>query len=101
MTKFRILLIIILFSFYASAQENNISGIIYDAVSKEPLIGVNVKVNNSKGGVTDFNGNYKLKLETGSHKIMYSYIGYETQLINLDITESVVKDIYLKDKNPF
>lgn len=99
MTKFRFLLIIILFSFYASAQENNISGIIYDAVSKEPLIGVNVKVNNSKGGVTDFNGNYKLKLETGSHKIMYSYIGYETQLINLDITESVVKDIYLKEED--
>ena len=99
MTKFRFLLIIILFSFYASAQENNISGIIYDAVSKEPLIGVNVKVNNSKGGVTDFNGNYKLKLETGSHKIMYSYIGYETQLINLDITESVVKDLYLKEED--
>ena len=34
-------------------------GIVKDQITNESLIGVNLKVNNSKGTVTDFNGAYK------------------------------------------
>ncbi len=99
MSKLPFILFINLLSSFTFAQENYISGKIYDAVSKEPLIGVNIKVNNSRGAVTDFNGGYKLLLESGSHKIMYSYIGYESQLISLEIYKSTLKDIYLSEED--
>ena len=92
MFRISLLLLTIFYSCIVFAQEIFVSGKIYDATSNEPLIGVNIKVNDSRGAVTDFNGDYKLLLESGSHKIMYSYIGYETQLISVEVNESVVKE---------
>ncbi|MBM77409.1 MAG: hypothetical protein CL846_02905 [Crocinitomicaceae bacterium] len=99
MSKLYLLLFATLYSCIFLAQETFVSGKILDAVTKEPLIGVNIKVNNSKGTVTDFNGEYTLSLEPGSHKIMYSYIGYQTQLVPVQITKAIVKDIYLVEEN--
>ena len=99
MFRISLLLLTIFYSCIVFAQEIFVSGKIYDATSNEPLIGVNIKVNDSRGAVTDFNGDYKLLLESGSHKIMYSYIGYETQLISVEVNESLVKDIYLKEED--
>ena len=74
-------------------------GVVKDQVTNEPLIGVNLKVNNSKGTVTDFNGAYKLNLSSGSHKIMVSYIGYESKMIEVDITNNTEKDIFLTEES--
>jgi len=74
-------------------------GIVKDQVTNEPLIGVNLKVNNSKGTVTDFNGAYKLSLSSGSHKIMVSYIGYESKMIEVDISNNSEKDIFLTEES--
>ena len=74
-------------------------GIVKDQVTNEPLIGVNLKVNNSKGTVTDFNGAYKLNLSSGSHKIMVSYIGYESKMIEVDISNDTEKDIFLTEES--
>ena len=74
-------------------------GIVKDQITNEPLIGVNLKVNNSKGTVTDFNGAYKLNLSSGSHKIMVSYIGYESKMIEVDISNNSEKDIFLTEES--
>jgi TonB-linked SusC/RagA family outer membrane protein len=61
-----------------------IKGIVRDD-SGEPLIGANVKVNDSTvGTVTDFDGNYSLTVPTGNNSLCFSYIGYLPQTININ-----------------
>lgn len=70
----------------ALAQENIIvTGVVTDA-SKEPMIGVNISVQNMPGlgVITDINGKYSIKVSP-FNKLVYSYIGYET-------VEVLVKD---------
>ena len=74
-------------------------GTVKDDETGETLIGVNVKVNNSKGAITDFNGKFSLVLEKGSHKIMISYVGYETKLIDVDINKDMTTDITLSEES--
>ena len=70
-----------------------------DDKTGETLIGVNVKVNNSKGAITDFNGQFSLDLEKGSHKIMISYVGYETKLIDVVMDKNMTTDITLSEES--
>lgn len=58
------------------AQE--IGGNVVDATG-EPVIGATVmEKGTSNGTVTDFDGNFKLKVESGK-TLVFSYIGYQTQ----------------------
>ncbi|MBP3789821.1 MAG: TonB-dependent receptor [Prevotella sp.] len=58
--------------------QTEITGIVVDAMG-DPVIGATVKENGtSNGTVTDFDGNFKLKVKAGNLLIV-SYIGYETQ----------------------
>ena len=55
-----------------------ISGTVTDR-SKEPLIGVNIKVVDSKiGTITDINGKFTITVPTPNSVIVFSYIGYKT-----------------------
>lgn len=61
-----------------------VKGKVIDAKDKLPVIGASVvevdKDNRTVGGVsTDIEGNYALKISNPEHKIMVSFIGYETQ----------------------
>ncbi|MGL4328908.1 MAG: SusC/RagA family TonB-linked outer membrane protein [Tannerellaceae bacterium] len=59
-----------------------ISGKVLDDVTKEPLVGVNILVEGTTIGVmTDIDGNYTIGLDGKSGKLVFSYIGYETQTI--------------------
>ncbi len=69
------------------AQQDVLKGTIYDATSKEPLLGATVQ-NRTKNtaAVTDFDGLFTLKAEVGD-RLTISYVGYATQdfvLENLD-----------------
>jgi len=63
--------------------ENNyaqtiINGTVTDAKSGETLIGATVLAKESgKGVVSDFDGNYEITLDNGTHQLIFSYIGYE------------------------
>ena len=74
-------------------------GIVKDDKTGEPLIGVNVKVNNSKGAITDYNGEFLLLLKKGNHKVMISYVGYETKLIDLVINKDMTAEITLLEES--
>ena len=56
----------------------NIFGVVIDAQTQEPLIGVNIFVEGTdKGTTTDFDGNYELKnITPGSYNITASYLGF-------------------------
>jgi hypothetical protein len=86
--------------FSQAPGRGTIAGKIIDAVTKEPLPGVNVLVQGTaRGAVTDFDGNYRIpELSPGDYAMVVSMIGYtkvqrtgvkiaagETVTINFDL----------------
>lgn len=66
----------------------------------EPLIGVSILVKGtSKGTVTDIDGNYKLPLENKNAVLVFSYIGYTAQEVNVQGRPSV--NVVLKEEGRF
>lgn len=75
--------------------ERNISGTVVDT-NGEPLIGVNVSVKGTTTGtITDFDGNYTLKVTEANPVIVYSYIGYKSQ--NLALGDKNVLNVTLSE----
>ena len=96
-TKFktlRIALLLALTMIVGAIQAQTISGHVKDATG-EDVIGASVLEQGTKNGtVTDFNGNFTLKL-TGKKAIVISYIGMKTQTVNIAGKTSV--EVTLED----
>ncbi|MDE6480694.1 MAG: TonB-dependent receptor [Muribaculaceae bacterium] len=76
-------LIAMLLAIPAFAQNVDVSGTVLDDQG-EPLIGVTVMVEGtSNGTATDFDGNYSLKNVPSKGKLVFSYIGYAQQVIEV------------------
>lgn len=68
-------------------QTKTVTGTVVDSKTKEPLLGVNVMVKNSRlGTVTDFDGNFSIKIPQNDAVLVFSYIGYVNHEVK--ITES-------------
>lgn len=70
------------FSVGARAQEGIVvTGVVTDQ-NKEPMIGVNISIQNMPGlgVITDMNGKYTIKMPS-FNKLVFSYIGYETEIV--------------------
>ena len=67
------------------AQDAIFKGTVKDSKSGETLVGVNVVTEDKTGTVTDINGQYSLKLKEGKHKIIFSFLGYGTQVKQIDL----------------
>jgi len=63
-----------------------IKGIVQDLSNQEPLIGANIVIDNdnSRGTITDFDGNFELSVGNDTKKITVSYTGYTSVTVNLD-----------------
>ena len=73
------------FCFVGFAQ-NDVTGIVKDGTG-EPLIGVSVMIKGSTTGtVTDFDGNFTMKSVPSSAQLQFSYIGFQTQVVNVGNT---------------
>jgi hypothetical protein len=73
-----------------------LSGYVRDIRTGEDLIGVTVYIPSLKSGVvTNVYGFYSITLAQGNYAVQYSYIGYATQNIALDLVQDVKKDIEL------
>lgn len=83
-----ILLMALLFS-SANAQTGQLKGRILDSKTSEPLPFAHVFVNLTTLGTTsDDQGNYVLKgLPTGTHEIVFSFIGYSSYITRLTIQQ--------------
>lgn len=65
----------------ASQGTYEMTGKVTDAAG-EPLIGVNVSVKGtSDGTITDYDGRYTLKINSSNAEVLFSYIGYQQQVI--------------------
>ena len=66
--------------------QNDVTGVVKDGTG-EPLIGVSVMIKGSTTGtVTDFDGNFTMKSVPSSAQLQFSYIGFQTQVVNVGNT---------------
>lgn len=93
-------LILFFLTVNTNAQQTILRGLIKDSMSNETLTGVTVSVNNSFGTKSNNDGNYVLKIQNGLQKIKFSYTGYESKTIELNIKneENKTLDISLNLK---
>jgi outer membrane receptor for ferrienterochelin and colicin len=102
MKKLLLITFAILFSFSFSYSQNFINGVIvYENQSGEtrPLTGVTVYwLNTSLGTLSDTDGNYKIPLSSSSNKLVFKFLGFKDQVI--DVTEKTLYNItMLNDDN--
>lgn len=80
------------------AQQAVISGKVTDALDHTPLIGVNILIDSLGGSTTDKDGNYKISISQGGHLLIFRFIGYHEEKLNLDIinNQNIVRNISLQ-----
>ncbi|WP_347839192.1 TonB-dependent receptor [uncultured Draconibacterium sp.] len=76
-----------LFSLATYAQ--TIKGVVVDAETNEALIGASVVLEGTTTGtVSDIDGTFALPVKSGAYTILVSYIGYTTEMIDIDVSGS-------------
>jgi hypothetical protein len=86
----------------ALAQKNiTLSGIIKDNSTGETLIGASIQIMGLKnmGAVTNAYGFYSISLAAGDYKVIYSYVGYQTQIKEVKIDKDNQINISLTSTN--
>ncbi|WP_075589937.1 SusC/RagA family TonB-linked outer membrane protein [Labilibacter marinus] len=105
-TKSRKLLLVVAFLITSMgtllAQEKQITGVVTEKESGEPIPGVSVVVKNTTNGtITDIDGNYALQVKTGD-VVVYSFIGYTNQEVTVtdqtQITVALANDVVSLDE---
>jgi len=83
-------------SLLAQNERFTLSGYIEDFESGEKLIAASVFVPEIASGTVSNNfGFYSLTLPKGTYEIKYSYIGYQTQTITIELNKNVEQNIQL------
>lgn len=92
-------IVLALLTVFSYAQEITVKGKVVDSETKEPLMGVNIILENTKRGTTtDNQGEFQLKKINKTDKLLVSYIGYVTRKATFDDNNNLV--IYLeRDEN--
>ncbi len=97
-SKISFLLLMLLSFLNGYAQNFTISGYINDANSGEELIGANIASNQTKeiGTISNLYGFYSLTLPKDSLTLIFSYVGYEPQIVKLDLQKDIELDVKLQ-----
>lgn len=84
--KLSVFLCLIMSGLYGYSQQYTISGYVSDAGSGEKLINANIYEPESLSGtVSNTYGFYSLTLPAGQYSIVYSFVGFEQQTINVNL----------------
>jgi hypothetical protein len=92
-------LTVLLVIFNGSILGQSLTGYVFDSNSN-PLPGANIYIDNSnKGSISNADGYYVLNLKPGQYRIIYNYIGYQNDTLNISIRadEQLKKNIILKE----
>jgi hypothetical protein len=92
MKNFLSFILFFLLSFnFTYSQDNIFTGnidFVNDSNEKEPLNGVTVYwLNTSIGTLSDIDGNYKIPLSSSSNKLVFKFLGFKEQII--DVTDKI------------
>ena len=99
-SSIKYLFLLTLLSLYSNIMlaQHIIKGTVKDADTGETLPGVNILIKGTtKGTVTDFNGNFVYELSANDKILVFSYLGYIDQ--EVEITNQAQLDIALKTKS--
>lgn len=99
--KTKILLItIFLFVFTISfSQKFTISGYIKDIGTGEELLGANIMVKDKPLGTSsNAYGFYSLSLNSGKYQLIFSYLGYNDQIIDVDLTADIKLNVEMETR---
>ncbi len=78
----------------AMGQNSTIKGVVRDAVTDEELFGVNVVEKGTTNGVsTGIDGDYIFKISSGTHTLVFSYLGYETREMRISLADGETKEL--------
>jgi len=81
-----------------SEIKHTLSGYITDASTGEELINATLYVEElGIGNTSNVYGFYSLTLPSGNYKVIYSYLGYEDQTINVDLSSDQRMNIEMSD----
>lgn len=97
---FFVLIVSLIHSFTSFAQTNiyTLSGTVRDSLTKETLPGASVYTSDQKAGtMTDFDGNYELKLVEGTYTLEVYFYGYKTLVKTIRIQSDMKHDFLLSD----
>ncbi len=94
---FQLTTICFLLSYSLNAQEYILSGYLKDASNGETLIGATAFVTETGQGISSNEyGFYSISLEKGSYTIVYDYLGFETQVLTLELNENTRQDVEMQ-----
>ncbi len=84
------------FSSAASAQQYTLTGKVFDKATNKALVGASVYLPEiKKGFITNKEGVFSVTIEAGSHVLEISYVGYATNVANVQLQSNTTKDFYL------
>lgn len=73
---------------FVSAQKT-VTGVVKDN-NGVPLLGVSIVVKGTdKGAITDFDGKYSIETQNNSDVLVFSYVGYKTQEVNVGAQSTI------------
>ena len=81
-----------------SQQQYTLNGYIMNVNSNELIIGANIiipKINT--GAITNSYGFFSITVPEGNYKIQISSVGYKNQVIDIELTKNINKNIYLDE----
>ncbi|MFC2093594.1 DUF5686 family protein [Bacteroidota bacterium] len=98
-----VLILLLLTINYTNAQEHMLNGKIYDSKTNENLSYVTIKIADSSYGTTsDKNGEYMLRLSNGFYKVVFSYIGFFTDTIDVMMEDNnIERNVFLDPSEIF
>ncbi len=99
MIKYFVLTIFSAINLLSISSQTTLSGRVRNAASGEYILGANVIVEDNLLGVsTNLYGFYSLSLPEGENTIKYSFIGFESLILKVNMIKSSVKDVNLIPK---
>ena len=95
MRKLFLTILCLLYFFDVYSQEKyTISGYITDKKNGESVVGANIYCKQLNLGVTSNTyGFYSLTLPKGNYNISYSFIGYQNENLNIQLSKSIRQDV--------
>lgn len=88
----RFVFILSFFPVYLFGQTAEIKGTVKDESTGETIIGATVLIAEGKGAVTDINGQFSIKADSGAYTLSISFVGYEPQQLKINVKK---KDVYI------
>ncbi len=93
----RLFLLLTLFvSVSVFCQTTVVKGKVTDAITGEPLTGVNVSIDSTnQGASTNFEGNFILKASGIGDSILFTYVGYARLMVKINVGETQTLNVKL------